>query len=198
MLFRSLRDEVDGIRRALGVPTVLVTHDVEDVTRLATHLVVLEQGRAVAQGPLLSLLSRPNLRHVREAFGLGSLVDAEVSDVDASRGLATLSFDGGRLVAPNAGVAPGVRVRVRIPAREVILADRRPEGLSLHNAMQGLVTAVAGEPDSPFVTVQVTVGQTPLLAEVTRDAVARLGVATGREIYALVKSVSLEIGRAHV
>ena len=190
---RQLRDEVDAIRRTLRVPTVLVTHDVEDVTRLATHVLILEQGRSVAQGPLVSLLARPDLREIRDALGLGSLVVGTVSAVESERGLATIAFDGGTLVAPNTGLQVGTPVRVRVPAREVILSDRVPEGLSLHNAVHGTVTALSSEIDSPFVVVQVTVGSTALLAEVTRDAVHRLRIETGVSIYALVKSVSLEL-----
>lgn len=189
---RRLRDEVDVLRRTLRVPTILVTHDIEDVTRLATHLLLLEGGKAVAQGPLLALLARPELTSVRDALGLGSLVEAVVRESDITRGLARLGFPGGELVAPHTGLGTGERVRVRIPAREVILSDRMPEGLSLHNAMRGTVTALSSSPESPYVAVQVTVGETPLLAEVTRDAVHRLHIQVGVELFALVKSVSLE------
>lgn len=189
---RRLRDEVDTIRRALRVPTVLVTHDIEDVTRLATHLLLLDNGQSRAQGPLLSLLARPDLQAVREALGLGSIVEATVVGINPGRGLARLEFAGGILVAPDTGLRTGDRVRVRIPAREVILSDRMPEGLSLHNAMRGTVTALSAGADTAYVVVQVTVGATPLLAEVTRDAVDRLNVCVGVEMFALVKSVSLE------
>lgn len=189
---RRLRDEVDAIRQSLRIPTILVTHDVEDVTRLATHLLLLEGGKTLAQGPLLDLLGRPDLQVVRESLGLGSLVEATIAIVDTARGLAHLAFDGGELLAPDTGLVPGTRVRVRIPAREVILSDRMPEGLSLHNAMRGTVTAVSAARGSPFVVVQVGIGATPLLAEVTRDAISRLGVKVGSELFALVKSMSLE------
>ena len=189
---RHLRDEVDTVRRTLNVPTVLVTHDLEDVIRLATHLLVLEKGSVIALGALSTLLARPDLYQLREFVGLGSVVEAQVSTVDEARGLVTLSFDGGVLLAPHKGGKPGDRLRVRIPAREVILSDRLPVGLSLHNAIRGIVTALSAQPDSPYVTVQLTVGHTPLLAEVTRDAVERLNVSVGGELFALVKSVSLE------
>ena len=189
---RRLRDEVDAIRRTLRIPTILVTHDVEDVTRLATHLLLLESGKTLVQGPLLELLARPDLQVVRESLGLGSLVEATITVVDAARGLAHLAFDGGELLAPDTGLTPGAAVRVRIPAREVILSDRRPEGLSLHNAMRGTVAAVSAVTGSAYVVVQVNVGATPFLAEVTRDAVSRLGVKVGSELFALVKSMSLE------
>jgi molybdate transport system ATP-binding protein len=189
---QRLRSEVDAVRRSLQVPTVLVTHDVEDVVRLATHLLVIEKGQAVAYGALADLLSRPDLPALRASIGLGSLIEAEIDSVDASRGLVVLRFNGGTLIAPHRGERPGDAVRLRIPAREVILSDRLPVGLSLHNAVPCVVSAVSAQADAPFVTVQLSVGATRLLAEVTRDAVERLDVRPGRAIFALIKSVSLE------
>ncbi|MFN7982375.1 MAG: molybdenum ABC transporter ATP-binding protein [Vicinamibacterales bacterium] len=190
---RHLRDEVDRLRRTLNVPTVLVTHDVDDVIRLATHLLVIETGRVVVGGTLSEVMARPDLPALRDALGLGSIIETRVESVDATRGLSMLTFDGGSLVAPHTGHAPGDAVRVRVPAREVILSDRLPEGLSLHNAVPGVVSACAASPGSPYVVVQLRVGTTTLLAEVTRDAVDRLGVSSGRHLFALVKSVSLEL-----
>jgi molybdate transport system ATP-binding protein len=97
-------------------------------------------------------------------------------------------------------------VRVRVPARDVILATQRPEGLSLHNVLEGRVTSIGLPPngreddrDRDHALVQVTLGNpgldtdpVRLLAGVTRDAVARLQLASGSPIFALIKSVSIE------
>jgi molybdate transport system ATP-binding protein len=188
-----LRTEIEDLGRALDIPIVLVTHEFEDVLRLATHLLVLREGRDVAQGPLEALTSRPDLLWLRDAIGLGSLVEATCSAVHADRGLIELAFDGGTLVAPARGVRAGERVRVRIPAREVILATVPPTGISLHNVLAGTVTMVQDEPGGDRVVVQLQVGRVHLLAEVTRDAIGRLAIAPGVPLYALVKSVSLEV-----
>ncbi|CAN5590914.1 molybdenum ABC transporter ATP-binding protein [soil metagenome] len=190
---RRLQEEIDEIRHVLDIPLVLVTHDFEDVVRLATHLLVLEHGRAVAQGPVENLTSRPDLAWLRDAIGLGSLFQATVIRVDSSRGLAELAFDGGTLVAPGHACVVGSRVRVRIPGREVILATTAPAGLSLHNVLQGTVTAVQFEEATDRAIVQLSVGGIRLLAEVTRDAVSQLGIVVGLPLHALIKSVSLEV-----
>jgi molybdate transport system ATP-binding protein len=189
---RRLQDEIDALRQTLDVPIVLVTHDFEDVVRLATHVLVLEQGRSVAHGPLASLTSRPDLAFLRDAVGAGSVWDGLVSGVDAARALAELTFDGGRLLVPARAGCVGDPVRIRIPARDVILALAAPEGLSLHNVLAGVVTAVHASSDDHAV-VQLAVGRSFLLAEVTRDAIARLAVAPGRQVHALIKSVSIEV-----
>jgi molybdate transport system ATP-binding protein len=190
---RHLQDEIDQLRQTIDVPLILVTHDFDDVVRLATHLLILEQGRGVAAGPLASLMSRPDLTWLRDAIGLGSLFDAAVTAVHSGRGLVELAFDGGTLLASDRNLALGARLRLRIPAREVILATRRPEGLSLHNTLSGKVTAVHDHHGFEHVMVQIEVGRVLLLAEVTRDAVATLGIVVGMNLYALVKSVSIDL-----
>ena len=73
---RQLQDEIDALRRTLDMPLILVTHDFDDVVRLATHVLILEQGRSVADGAVTTLMSRPDLSWLREAVGLGSVFDA--------------------------------------------------------------------------------------------------------------------------
>jgi molybdate transport system ATP-binding protein len=190
---RRLQDEIDELRRRLDLPIVLVTHDFDDVIRLATHLLILDRGRAVAWGALSELMSRPELPWLREAVGLGSVFDAVVARRQPARGLVELSFDGGALLAPDRELIEGTTVRVRIPAREVILATSEPAGLSLHNALSGTVAAVHLDASADHVVVQIAVGRTLLLAEVTRDAVQRLRIAVGTRLHALIKSVSIDV-----
>ena len=190
---RRLQDEIDALRRTLDVPLVLVTHDFEDVIRLATHLLILDRGRTIARGTLADLMSRPDLPWLRDAVGLGSVFEAVVSRRYRERGLVELCFDGGVVLAPDRALDEGTRVRVRVPARDVILATSEPPGLSLHNAWAGTVSAVHADPDADRVTVQMAVGGMLLLAEVTRDAVARLRIEPGASLHALVKSVSIDV-----
>jgi molybdate transport system ATP-binding protein len=190
---RRLQDEIDGLRQRLDMPLILVTHDFDDVVRLATHVLMLERGRSIAQGPVSTLMSRPDLTWLRDAVGLGSVFDAIVSRAYPGRGLLELAFEGGTLLAPTRDLVSGTKIRVRIPAREVILATGPPQGLSLHNMLAGTVSAVHAEPAFDQVMVQVEVGNVKLLAEVTTDAVTRLSIAPGAQVYALIKSVSIDV-----
>jgi molybdate transport system ATP-binding protein len=137
-------------------------------------------------------MSRPDLAWLREAVGLGAVFAATVSG-STDHGLMLLTFDGGTLLAAERHIPTGTEVRVRIPAREVILAMRAPEGVSLHNVLSGRVSALHSDPGLDHVIVQVAVGRVLLLAEVTEDAVDRLKLAIGTPVYALVKSVSLDV-----
>lgn len=195
---RHLQDTLEELRATLDVPVVLVTHDFDDVVRLATHLLMVQGGSAVAMGALPDLMSRPDLDALGASAGFGSLFEAVVSRVDPEDGLVDLAFDGGTLRASARGVAQGDRVRARVPAREVILATEAPSGLSLHNTLSGVVTGMHYAPDSDHVVVQLTVGGVRWLAEVTPDAVARLAIANGARLHLLIAPVSVRCWPANV
>jgi molybdate transport system ATP-binding protein len=192
-LRRGLQNEIDALRRTLDMPLLLVTHDFDDVVRLATHVLLLEHGQTLASGPVTTMMSRPDLSWLREAVGLGAVFDARVSQILADRGLIELAFDGGTLLAADRDVAAGASVRVRIPAREVILATREPQGVSLHNVLAGTIAAIHVDHALDHVVVQIAVGDVLLLAEVTHDAIARLRLAVGVRVHALIKSVSIDL-----
>ncbi len=192
-LRRALHEEIDDIRRAFDIPIILVTHDFEDVVRLATDLVILDAGQGVASGPIEQLTSRPDLPWLRDMVGLGSVVDATVVRTHPSRGLAELDLGGHPLFVPGKNLKAGAHVRIRIPAREVILATQEPTGLSIHNVLPATVNAVHRDASSDQMAVQLQVGSTRVLAEVTADAVDKLNIKEGQPIHALIKSVSLEV-----
>ncbi len=147
----------------------------------------------MAFGTLAALTSRPDLPWVRTAVGLGSVFDAAVGRSLTSRGLVELNIGSVTLLASDRTLVSGAAVRVRIPAREVILATQVPQGISLHNALAGTVTDVHADPAFDHVMVQLAVGELLLLAEVTRDAVTTMGLAPGIPIQALIKSVSDDV-----
>jgi molybdate transport system ATP-binding protein len=133
------------------------------------------------------------LSWLREAVGLGTVFEGIVAQTHPDRGLVEIAFDGGTLLAANRQLPIGTTVRVRIPARDVILAMREPEGLSLHNVLSGTVSAIHADPAFDHVMVQIAMGRVLLLAEVTRDAIGKLGLAIDMHLHALIKSVSIDL-----
>jgi molybdate transport system ATP-binding protein len=188
----QLHNELDELRRRTRIPVLLVTHDFQDVVRMATHVLLLDRGRGLAAGPIADMTSRADVPWSQVLTDAGSVIEGSVRKVDAGRQLAEVAFDGGSFLVPQQSLQPGTAVRLRVPARDVILASRPPEGLSLHNVLKGVVAAVNHTADDHRL-VQVAIGKAHVLAEVTPDAVQRLGLAPGAEVYALIKSVSIDV-----
>jgi molybdate transport system ATP-binding protein len=179
-----LRDEVK-------IPVLYVSHAVEEVVRLADTVVLMSAGAVVATGAAEDVMGRPDLRFAAGTFEGGAVVDCRVVEQDIQNDLATLEFDGGRLVASNVDALVGEPVRVRIRARDVSIALERPQRISIQNVLRGLIAEVGPE-NGGIVDVSIGIGATTLRSRVTRRSAQQLGLASGLEVYALVKAVSLD------
>jgi molybdate transport system ATP-binding protein len=182
---------VELLRDEWRLPIVYVSHAIEEVTRLADHLVLLTEGKVAASGPLADLMRRRDLAALTGRFEAGSVIEARVLSHDEGFGLATLGFDGGTLVVPNVDALPGEPVRVRVRARDVALALERPANASFQNVLPGTVAAIDAE-FGALVEVTVAIGAISLVARVTRKAVSEMGIRPERPVFALVKAVSID------
>ena len=181
---------LERLRDELEIPVIYVSHAAEEVARLADHIVAMEAGRAVAQGPLAEILARVDLP-IRLGEDAGSVFAATVAERDAGWHLARVEFDGGELWVRDSGVPVGRRVRVRILARDVSIANSRHDDVSIMNLLPATVIAHAGEDHPSAILVQLRVGATTLLARLTRRSAQRLELAPGREVWVQIKAVAL-------
>jgi molybdate transport system ATP-binding protein len=182
---------IELLRDELRLPIVYVSHALEEVMRLADRVVVVAEGRVIAEGAAAETLSGPELGALTGRFEEGSVFEARVASHDPRYELTTLAFAGGKLVVPNLDALPGEPVRVRIRAREISLALERPRGISIQNVLEARVVSLGGE-FGAIIDVELRVGDTALVARVTRKAVEELGLAPESRVFALVKAVSID------
>jgi molybdate transport system ATP-binding protein len=182
---------IERLRDELSIPIVYVSHAMEEVARLAEHLVLLDAGRAIASGAIYEMLARLDLPTAL-AEGTGVVIDATVTDHDAPNHLTKVSFDGGILWVGRVERPAGARVRVRALARDVSLALEPPGPSSILNVLAARVTEVRDDgPDRVNVRLALGEGNIALLARITRRSVGTLGLRPGLTVYAQIKSVAL-------
>lgn len=197
-LDEALKAEILPYLAALGAvagrPVLYVTHALDEVTRLADHLVLIEAGQILAAGPLSAVAERADLPLARRDDA-AALLEGTVAGHDTARELTRIAAGGACFWVPLVEAAIGAPARLRIPAREVILAGRAPEAISVHNIVPGTVRDIVRDEHRRTVIVTVALGHGTLLARVTPDAVSRLGLAAGVSVLALVKSAAIEVIR---
>ena len=180
---------LERLHDELALPVVYVSHAADEVARLADHLVVLEEGRVLASGPLAATLARLDLA-ANFQDDAGVMIETTLQAHDAD-GLSHLAFAGGVLLVGRRNAAVGTRVRCRIHARDVSLALERPRGSSITNILPARVDAVGPSGTPGQVLVRLLVGDTALLARITERSRRELAIAPGCALWAQVKAVAL-------
>lgn len=180
------------LKTALRLPVLYVTHDLDELTRLADSMVLIEAGHVVGFGPLAEMAARADLPLALRDDAAG-LLHCHVAEHDDGRQLTRLDAGGATFLVPLLDAEVGAACRIRIPAREVILARRAPDAISLHNIIAGTVRRIAGDPARRAVMVEIALADGALLARVTPDAITRLALSLGGPVLALIKSTSIEV-----
>ena len=185
---------LERLRDGLGLPILYVSHALPEITRLASTVVLLDEGRVTAAGPAAQVLSDPASG---AALGreTGALLEAEVAAQEGD-GLARLDTPAGPIWVARPDLAPGAKVRLRIVAQDVMLATEPPRQISALNVLAGTVGRIDAAPDGS-VLVRLILGEdAAILSRITARSRAALQLEPGMQVFAVLKSVSIaEVAR---
>ncbi len=180
---------LERLRDETRVPIIYVSHNIGEVARLATTIVLVDQGRITGAGPAAAILADPGAAQAVGLRDAGAILPARVAAQDAD-GLTCLHASAGPLWVPRIDRPVGTRLRLRIAAQDVILSRDRPAGLSALNILPVTVTAVR-QGDGPGAIAQLRAGDDLLLVRLTRRSAEALGLAEGLACHAILKAVAI-------
>jgi molybdate transport system ATP-binding protein len=186
---------IERLRDETKMPIVYVSHAIAEVARLATDVVLLAAGKVAAAGPTAEILQRLDLLPADEVGEGGALLEMAVDRHDEKFGMTVLSSAAGEITVPKIEAPVGAPVRLRIRARDVMVATEAPRGLSALNVLAGRIAGMNTD-GGPLVDVRIDCNGEAVLARLTRQSTHTLGLALGQEVFAVVKTVSFERGSA--
>ena len=188
------REEVlpylETLRDQLAIPMIYVSHNFDEVLRLASHVVLLENGLSVAAGEIESMSLNAGVRAIVGPDAVGAVVEGMVLGLEVASGLTRVRVGEGELRVQAAHVAAGARLRIQLLARDLIVATERPTRTSVRNILAGRVAAVIPD-DAEADLISIDIGGTPIMARVTKAASRELGLAPQVPVWVMVKAVSL-------
>ncbi len=180
---------LDSIHNDLEIPILYVTHSQDEMSRLADHLLLIEDGNIVGSGPVNDMLTRFDmpLSHGGDAV---SIIEAEVLKRDSEFNLMHLDFLGGQFIVPDNSFPVQTKVRIRVVARDVSLTKSKQFDTSILNIFPAMVQEIVNEGEAQ-VMVRLQIKDTILLACITRKSSYKLRLEKGSEVFVQVKSVAI-------
>ncbi len=182
---------LERLHAEADIPILYVTHDLEELARIADHLVLIEKGCILQQGPLAEMFASINLPIARDDDA-GAIIKTQITRHDDEYHLTHLQFCGGEILVSHIKRAVGEPLNIRIHARDVSLALQPPGESSILNVVQAVVTEMLDQ-GAGRIMVRLDAGGTPLLARITHKSQSRLGLEIGTPVYAQIKSVAVTI-----
>lgn len=175
------------IARARFNATILfVTHELDDIAALADDIVLVAGGAIVGSGPARDVFADPD-GPLGDREDARALIDAAVERSDPALGISVMSVGAAKLTMPWTPQPAGARVRLQIFARDVTLAAKLPEAISTQNVLPAKVFSVRARPDRlALVALDTPAGA--VLSTITQQSAARLALAPGVDVFALVKA----------
>jgi len=189
---------LEHMRDALHIPMLYVTHSMDELVRLASHVVVLAQGRVQQSGPLQQVLTELSTP-LAQGDEAATLITGSVDQIDTAWHLARVAFTGGSIWLRDDGFAQGQTLRLRVLAKDVSLSTVQPQHTSIQNLLPCTVESVTPDTHPSQALVWLRCGpdsaaaQDVLLARITRRAVQDLQLQVGSSVWAQVKSVALVV-----
>lgn len=177
------------LKESIDLPMLYVSHDMEEVSQLADHLVLIKDGEIDAEGDALELCSRLDTRLSHEDQAATILV-ATVKQHDNAFGLSALESDGHRIYVNQITSPVDSLCRLRIPARDISLSWERARDSSILNILKVQIEEIEST-HSNRVLLRLSLGQQFLLARITRKSVVDMKLQVGDQLFAQIKSVAL-------
>ncbi len=197
-LDRMTKDEIlpyfERLHENLAVPIVYVSHDIGEVARLADTMVLLDKGRVIASGPLMTLQTDPSLPLVA-APDAAVMLEGRVTHVDEDFALTHFSVSGGTLIVPGRQGAPGTERRLRIAASDVSFTLTAATDTTILNCLPARIVSLDGASSEAQINIIAALGAdgsgARIAARITRKSQTALALAPGTPVFAQVKSVAL-------
>ena len=181
---------LESVHEKLDVPIIYVTHSIDEVARLADHLVVLQEGKVIADGALKEVLSDiEHPLHLGEETGV--VVEAEVQERDSEWNLIRAAFEGGELWIRDGGDEIGHKIRIRILARDVSLALSEHTDTSIINRLRVKVEKIQYVVGQSMLLVSLKAGSSNIIARLSRRSAHHLNINVGMEVWAQIKGVAI-------
>lgn len=191
---RELLPYLERLLADRPIPMLYVTHDFTEVARLCTNALVLRAGKVVSHGRTNTVMQSTPVRDMADLVENSSIVNAHYDNYNEDLNLAYFKISDQTMEIPMM-VRPKFKhwVPIRVQDRDVAVATTKPQNTSMRNTLRCEILDIEVSLESPFVSILLCCGSERLRARITRASMYELGLKINSEVFAMIKSATLEV-----
>jgi molybdate transport system ATP-binding protein len=181
------------VHHKLDLPILYVSHDLSNVLNFADDVIIVDGGHVLGYGPAYQMLEKMTSAPLLTSEAISNIFETEITADNMEQGK-TIARDGElELVLPHIDAMPGEKLLLDIPASEIIIAIRKPTGLSASNSIAGTITAIHKLHERILLKVApASAGRSNQMftVEVLPATVQRLQLEISKNVYMIIKASS--------
>lgn len=181
---QKLQQELAMLRRNINIPILLVTHDLDEATKLADRLYVLHRGQTLQNGKPAEVMRHPDNALVARLMGHSNIFTAKIESHDRGLGKTFIGWRGIRLESQlSEDFEPGAEVDWVIHPAHLIMHRRgRPSLGERENPVLGIVTELLELGELSMVKLELSGDDSSFLSfTVSTHSASRNNLALGVE-----------------
>ncbi len=186
----TIIDYLETLKKSLNIPILYVSHSMAEITRLADHILVMQEGKLIDHGRFDAVLNSTE-SPLHQYHDSGSVINAVVAEKDEQWQLAKINFDGGHLWLEDNMIPLMKAVRLRILAKDISLSIHKPSASSIVNVLPATIEEIKSDTTQTLNLVKITIGNTVLVATLTRRSINELNIQPKDQVWAQIKSAAL-------
>jgi molybdate transport system ATP-binding protein len=178
------------VRDEFSIPIIYVTHNISEVLALADWVLMIRQGRLIAQGVPREILTSARAISTMEDDTIENVFNVAVVESDRDGGRSKVRTEAGlELFVPYLEESAH-RFQIGISADDILVGTQRPEGISAANVFPGKIRKVESIKDQAVLTVD---AGDSFYVRLTPSAVARLGLREETPVFLIIKTRSFRM-----
>ena len=190
------REEVlhhlEQLHQAFRIPFLYVTHNLEELMRLADHVLLLKNGQLIANQPIGNILSDLSLP-LSQQQNSGVIIEGPVALFDDEYQLLKLNLGNGHFLwisDANASTKPPHNIRIRVYAKDVSISLKAATQSSILNIIPAVISEIS-EVKNGQAIVKLNCDNHLLLSRITAKSIQQLGLVVGQSVFAQIKGIAL-------
>ncbi len=201
---QQLLPYIESIHQQLTIPVLYVSHDIKEVLRLADYIVLMQNGKNIAQGELAELCVNQPL--LTRAEGPSFILQGHVSALLPDEGLLQMQCEAHELlISAQPDVQPDVQangqtgtqplktgdsLRILLYAKDVSLCLSPADNSSILNVVPVLIEEIKQQGNGKQLLL-CALGQQRLLATISQRSCKNLQLEAGKQVYAQFKATAM-------
>jgi len=182
---------IKEINKKMAVPILFISHSIDEIIFIAEKIIIIENGKAVAQGSIEEIISYKKLSYFNSGNTSYSLIKGIIRQHNKDNLSTIIDVDGIELVTKYISDKTNTHQIIKLYSKDVSIATNIPKNISINNILETKIKKIKITKQTGTVEIHLRLGKQEIISEITLFSLQKLKLKVNMKVYALVKAISI-------